>query len=142
MSIWFNKSINLDDIKELGSDTMARHLGMEWVALGEDSLQLSMPVDERTKQPYGILHGGASCALAETIGSVASALVINRDEFICVGLEINANHIRSAKEGIVTGHCSPLHIGRSTHVWDIKILDESERLICVSRLTVAILPKR
>ena len=141
MSIWFNKSITLNDIKDLGKDTMARHLEMEWVHVGEDSLQLSMPVNEKTKQPYGILHGGASCALAETVGSVASALVIDREKFICVGLEINANHIRSAREGKVTGHCSPLHIGRSTHVWDIKIYDDNEKLVCVSRLTVAILPK-
>lgn len=141
MPIWFNKSITLDDIKDLGKDTMAKHLGMEWVDIGENSLQLSMPVDEKTKQPYGILHGGASCALAETIGSVASALVIDREKFICVGLEINANHIRSAKDGLVIGHCTPLHIGRSTHVWDIKIYDDNKRLICVSRLTVAIMPK-
>ncbi len=142
MLIWFNKSITLDDIREFGKETMANHLGMHWVEIGNDFLKLSMPVNEKTKQPYGILHGGASCALAETIGSVASALVIDLEKFICVGLEINANHVRSAKDGIVTGHCTPLHLGRSTHVWDIKIYDESEKLICISRLTVAILPKR
>ena len=142
MSIWFNKSITLDDIKNFGKETMAHYLGMEWVEIGEDFLKLSMPVNEKTKQPYGILHGGASCALAETIGSVASALVIDRDKFICVGLEINANHVRSAKDGLVTGHCTPLHLGKSTHVWDIKIYDEDRKLICISRLTVAILPKK
>ena len=142
MLIWFNKSITLNDIKDFGKETMASHLDMQWVEIGDDFLKLSMPVNEKTKQPYGILHGGASCALAETIGSVASALVIDRDKFICVGLEINANHVRSAKDGIVTGHCIPLHIGSSTHVWDIKIHDENEKLICVSRLTVAILPRR
>jgi len=141
MPIWFNKSITLDDIKDFGKETMAAHLEMQWTELGEDFLKLSMPVNEKTKQPYGILHGGASCALAETIGSVASALVIDREKFICVGLEINANHIRSAKEGLVIAHCTPLHLGRSTHVWDIKIHDENEKLICISRLTVAILPK-
>ena len=141
-SIWFNKSITLDDIKDFGKETMASYLDMEWTEIGEDYLKLSMPVNEKTKQPYGILHGGASCALAETIGSVASALVIDREKNICVGLEINANHIRSAKDGIVTGHCTPLHLGRSTHVWDIKIYDENEKLVCVSRLTVAILPKQ
>ncbi|MDQ6758089.1 MAG: hotdog fold thioesterase [Bacteroidota bacterium] len=120
---------------------MADFLGMQWVEIGDDYLKLSMPVNEKTKQPYGILHGGASCALAETIGSIASALVIDKENFICVGLEINANHIRSAKEGMVTAHCTALHLGRSTHVWDIKIYDESENLICVSRLTVVILPK-
>lgn len=142
MSIWFNKSITLDGIKDFGKETMADYLGMQWVEIGEDFLKLSMPVNEKTKQPYGILHGGASCALAETIGSVASALVIDREKNICVGLEINANHVRSAKGGIVTGHCIPLHLGRSTHVWDIKIYDDTEKLICISRLTVAILPKR
>ena len=142
MSLWFNKSLTLDDIKNFGKETMAHHLGMEWVEIGEDFLKLSMPVNEKTKQPYGILHGGASCALAETIGSVASALVIDRDKFICVGLEINANHVRSAKDGLVTGHCTPLHLGKSTHVWDIKIYDENGKLICISRLTVAILPKK
>jgi 1,4-dihydroxy-2-naphthoyl-CoA hydrolase len=142
MPIWFNKSISLDDIKEFGKETMAEHLEMQWVGIGDDFLKLSMPVNEKTKQPYGILHGGASCALAETIGSVASSLVIDRDKNICVGLEINANHVRSAKEGIVTAHCMPLHIGKSTHVWDIKIYDDNEKLICVSRLTVAILPKK
>ena len=141
-SIWFNKSITLDDIKDFGKETMAAYLDMQWVEIGDDFLKLSMPVNEKTKQPYGILHGGASCALAETIGSVASALVIDREKFMCVGLEINANHIRSAKDGIVTGYCTPLHLGRSTHVWDIKIYDEDEKLICVSRLTVAILPIR
>jgi 1,4-dihydroxy-2-naphthoyl-CoA hydrolase len=141
-SIWFNKSITLNDIKDFGKETMASYLDMKWVEVGDDFLKLSMPVNEKTRQPYGILHGGASCALAETVGSFASALVIDIEKNICVGLEINANHIRSATEGIVTAHCTPLHLGRSTHVWDIKIYDEAEKLICVSRLTVAILPKR
>jgi 1,4-dihydroxy-2-naphthoyl-CoA hydrolase len=101
-----------------------------------------MPVNEKTRQPYGILHGGASCVLAETVGSFASALVIDLNKNICVGLEINANHIRSTREGIVIAHCTPLQLGNTIHVWDIKIYDETEKLICVSRLTVAILPKR
>ena len=122
--------------------TMAEHLGMEWVELGPDYLKLRMPVDHRTQQPYGILHGGASCALAETVGSVASHLMIDNDQFICVGLEINANHIRSVKEGFITATASALHVGNSTHVWDIKIHDDAGKLICISRLTVAILPKR
>jgi 1,4-dihydroxy-2-naphthoyl-CoA hydrolase len=142
MFIWFNKSITLEDIKHFGKETMASYLGMQWIEVGDDFLKLSMPVNEKTKQPYGLLHGGASCALAETVGSVASALVIDMEKNICVGLEINANHIRSAKEGIVTGHCTPLHLGKTTHVWDIKIYDGNEKLICVSRLTVAILPKQ
>lgn len=142
MSIWFNKKLAAENIKHFGKDTMASYLGIELVELGDDFLKLSMPVNEKTRQPYGILHGGASCVLAETIGSFASALVIDLDKNICVGLEINANHIRSAREGIVIGHCTPLQLGNTIHVWDIKIYDEAEKLICVSRLTVAILPKR
>ena len=141
MSIWFNKSLSLSDIKTIGTNTMGEHLGMEWVDIGDDFLKMKMPVDDRTKQPYGLLHGGASCALAETVGSVASAFVIDYNKFICVGLEINANHIRSVRDGFVTATCTPLHIGASTHVWDIKIHDDRAKLVCISRLTVAILKK-
>ena len=139
--IWFNPQLTLTQLDEFTPGTMANHLGMEWVDIGIDYLSLRMPVDERTKQPYGLLHGGASCALAETVGSVASHLVIDPEKFICVGLEINANHIRSAREGFVTAKAIPLHLGSSTHIWDIKIHDDQEKLICVSRLTVAILQK-
>jgi 1,4-dihydroxy-2-naphthoyl-CoA hydrolase len=121
---------------------MTEHLGLEWVEIGKDFLKAKIPVDHRTIQPYGLLHGGASCVLAETIGSVASHLIIDPSEFYCVGIEINANHIRSAKEGFVYGTCSPLHIGSSTHVWDIRITNEEEKLICISRLTVAIMKKK
>jgi 1,4-dihydroxy-2-naphthoyl-CoA hydrolase len=138
----FNKNASLDYLKGLGKNTMTEHLGMEWLEVGENYIKARMPVDHRTNQPYGLLHGGASCVLAETLGSVASALVIDHDKFICVGLEINANHIKSAREGFVTGTVTPIHIGSSTHVWDIRIHDEKERLICVSRLTVAILPRK
>ena len=102
-----------------------------------------MPVDDRTIQPHGLLHGGASAAMAETIGSIASSLVIDPEKYVCVGLEINANHVRSVRSGgIVKATCTPLHLGGSTHVWDIKIHDELQKLVCVSRLTVAILQKR
>ncbi|WP_462262789.1 hotdog fold thioesterase [Ferruginibacter sp.] len=141
MSIWFNKSLSVDSLKSFGINTMVKHLGMDWVAIGDYYIKMSMPVDERTKQPYGLLHGGASCALAETIGSIASQCVIDPDKFICVGIEINANHVRSARQGYVTATCTPLHIGASTHIWDIKIHDEREKLVCISRLTVAILKK-
>ena len=141
-SIWFNKALSLPDIQPLGRGTMGEQLGMEWVAVGDDYMKMKMPVDKRTIQPYGLLHGGASCALAETVGSVASHFIIDPDKFICVGLEINANHIRSVKEGFVTGIASPLHLGNTTHVWDIKIYDEREKLICVSRLTVAIILRK
>ena len=142
MAIWFNKDLSLDHLRPLGKNTMAEYLDIEWSAVGDDFIKATMPVDHRTNQPYGLLHGGASCVLAETIGSVASAMVIDHDKFICVGLEINANHIRGVREGRVTGIATPLHLGSSTHVWDIKIYDEKEKLVCVSRLTVAIIPRK
>ncbi len=141
MSIWFNKAISLSDIKNFGANTMSEFLGIEWTEIGKDHVKLRMPVNERTKQPYGILHGGASCVLAETAGSVASWLVIDGEKFACVGLEINANHIRSATYGFVTAVCQALHLGKTTHVWDIKIYDDLQKLICISRLTVAIINK-
>mgnify|MGYP002078140454 FL=1 len=134
----------MPDINSLenGRKTMAFFLGMEWVKKGDDYLVMRMPVDERTKQPYGLLHGGASCALAETVGSLASHFVIDSEKKYCVGLEINANHVRSATSGYVTATCTALHIGSSTHVWDIKIHDDNKKLVCISRLTVAILEKK
>src|SRR5687768_17316417 len=98
MPIWFKKNLSLEDIKTLGTDTMADHIGIEWTEIGEDFLKARMPVDDRTRQPYGLLHGGASCALAETVGSVASAMVVDHTRFACVGMEINANHVRSVRE--------------------------------------------
>lgn len=142
MSIWFKQDIKIDDIIPIGKDTMGEYIGIEWLEVGEDFMKAKMPVDHRTQQPYGLLHGGASCTLAETIGSVASAMVIDHTKCICVGLEINANHIKSARQGFVTGIAKPLHLGATTHVWDIRIYDEKEQLVCVSRLTVAILAKR
>lgn len=142
MAIWFKKDLSVPDLSNLGKGTMGEYVGIEWAEVGEDCLKARMPVDHRTVQPYGLLHGGASCVLAETIGSVASAMVIDHTKFYCVGLEINANHVRSAKNGYVTGVATPLHLGASTHVWDIKIFDEKEKLVCVSRLTVAIIPRK
>lgn len=139
--IWFVNP-TLAQLEALGQGTMAEHLGIRWTAIGDDFLEAKMPVDERTRQPYGLLHGGASCALAETIGSVASALVVNHELNYCVGLEINANHIRSARSGWVTGTARPLHLGNSTHVWDIRITDEAGKLVCVSRLTVAVIARK
>ncbi len=143
-SIWFKNNLTLEHVlaENLNAATMGTHLGMQFVELGNDFLKMSMPVDERTKQPYGLLHGGASCALAETVGSIASALVIDTSKQICVGLEINANHLRGVKDGSIFATATRLHIGSSTHVWDIKIHNEQEKLICVSRLTVAILAKK
>ena len=140
--IWHNKKILIDHIVSMGENNMAGWLGIEFVDLGTDFLKGKMPVDHRTLQPYGLLHGGASCVLAETLGSVASSLVIDPEMFICVGIEINANHIKSGRDGFVIGTAKPIHTGSSTHVWDIRINDEKNNLICISRLTVAILPKR
>ncbi|MBK9570230.1 MAG: hotdog fold thioesterase [Chitinophagaceae bacterium] len=142
MRIWFNKELTIDHFSQFGKDTLNGLLGIEWTELGADYIKARMPVDNRTKQAYGLLHGGASCVLAETIGSVGSAMVIDHTKFYCVGLEVNANHIRSAREGFVTGIASPLHLGSTTHVWDIKIFDEKEKLVCVSRLTVTIIPRK
>jgi 1,4-dihydroxy-2-naphthoyl-CoA hydrolase len=142
MTIWFNKELSIENIKPLGKGTMGEFIGIEWIEVGTDFIKAKMPVDNRTKQPYGLLHGGASCVLAETIGSIASAMVIDHSKFLCVGLEINANHVRSARDGFVTGIATALHLGANTHVWDIKIYDELEKLVCVSRLTVAIIPRK
>jgi 1,4-dihydroxy-2-naphthoyl-CoA hydrolase len=142
MAIWYNRDINLQDLNLLGKNTMVEYTGIELTEIGDNYLKAKMPVDNRTRQPYGLLHGGASAALAETLGSVASSLVIDRSEYDCVGLEINANHIRGVRDGYVYGTVIPLHIGRSTHVWDIKIYDDREKLVCVSRLTVAIIKKQ
>ena len=139
--IWINPDISVSQLNAFRQDNMGGHLGIRFTAIDENSLTAEMPVDERTKQPYGLLHGGASCVLAETLGSVASALVVNLEEKNCVGLEINANHIRSVRSGKVIGKVTPIHLGSSTHVWDIRIEDEEARLVCVSRLTVAILSK-
>jgi len=142
MYIWFRKDLSLEKILPMGKDTMSEYLGIEWTDLGEDYIKGRMPVDHRTIQPYGLLHGGASCVLAETLGSVGSAMVIDHEKYICVGLEINANHIRSAREGFVIGTAKPIHLGKQTHVWEIRITDEQEKLICISRLTVAILARK
>ena len=142
MSIWFDKELSLEKFKSMGKGTMTEYIGIELTEVGDNFLKARMPVDHRTRQPYGLLHGGASCVLSETIGGVAAATVIDHAAFYCVGIEINANHVRSAKQGFVTGITTPLHIGTSTHVWDIKIYDEKEKLVCISRLTVAIIPRK
>ena len=139
MSIWFKADQNLEEMRSFATNTMNEYIGIQLSELGEDWLKATMPVDYRTCQAYGILHGGASAALAETIGSIASAMVIDREKYFCVGLEINANHIRSVRDGMVSGIARPIHLGGMTHVWDIRITDDQDRLICISRLTVAIL---
>ncbi|NCU02744.1 MAG: hotdog fold thioesterase [Chitinophagaceae bacterium] len=140
-AIWFNKQLTTEDLAALNKHTIAELLSINYTEVGNNFIKATMPVDHRTHQPYGLLHGGASCVLAETLGSIASAMIINPEKFICVGIEINANHIRSVRSGVVTGVATPIHIGASTHVWDIRIVDEREKLVCISRLTVAILKK-
>ena len=117
-------------------------LNIRFTALEKDFVQATMPVNSATHQPYGLLHGGASAALAETIGSIASWLCINPETQYCVGIEINCTHVRGKTKGEVTATAKPLHIGATTHVWDIKICDENERLVCISRLTVAVLKRK
>lgn len=140
MAIW-TKSIDIDEIRKLLVGTMCENVGMELVEIGDDFVKATMPVDARTMQHMGIIHGGASVVLAETIGSIASTLCCPEGHFI-VGLEINANHVRAGKPPYVTGIARPLHIGSSTMIWDIKITDVDAKLVCVSRLTTAVLKKR
>ncbi|MEO8795893.1 MAG: hotdog fold thioesterase [Daejeonella sp.] len=138
--IWF-KTVSPEELNSRPSNHLGSLIGIEFTEITEDSISARMPVDERTHQPIGILHGGASVVLAETLGSVASNLIIDDSKFTGVGLEINANHLRPVKSGYVTGICKPLHIGAKTHVWEIKLFDDRGKMNCVSRLTVAIIPK-
>ena len=142
MSIWFKKDINLEKLNQFSTNTMNELLGIRITEIGENFIKATMPVDKRTHQAYGILHGGASAALAETLGSIGSVIIVDPEQFICVGVEINANHIRSVRDGFVTGTAIPLHIGASSHVWEIKIVDKNEKLVCVSRLTVFVKKKK
>lgn len=139
--IWFNKSLNLHQLRLIEFVYMSKFLEMEWEGISENTLSMQMPVNDRTKQPYGILHGGASCALAETVGSIASFLVIDSSKFICVGQEISASHLQRVTSGKLIAVASPLHLGRTSHVWDIRITNDDAKLVCISRLTVAIRPK-
>ncbi len=134
--IW-KKETNIEQLQSFSANTMVQHLGIEFIEIGDDFLAGRMPVDERTVQPMGLLHGGASVALAETLGSIGAYLCVKEDKK-CVGLEINANHIRSAQKGWVIGRATPLHLGRTTQVWEIRVRDEKEHLICISRLTVSV----
>lgn len=131
--------VNLEALAGMHQQSIVGLLGIEFLEATETYLTARMPVDERTHQPFGILHGGASVVLAESLGSVASVLRIDSSTHRAVGLEINANHIRSVSSGWVYGKCSPIHIGRTTHVWDIRITDEADRIVCISRLTIAII---
>lgn len=136
----WHKPYKLEDLKGLNRDGgMALVVGLQITEIAADHLKGTLPVDERTKQPFGILHGGASCVLSESLGSIAAWMCIDPTKKRAVGLEINANHIRSVTDGKVTGICKPLHIGRRTHVWQTDIFNDDDKLVCTSRLTVAIL---
>lgn len=136
--IWKQK-FTLEDLNLSSKNTLVEHLGIKYSAYGDDYLEATMPVDHRTVQPMGLLHGGASVALAETLGSIASVLCVDDPSTLSiVGLEINANHLRSVREGIVTGKATPIKIGRRIHVWNIEIRNEDNKMVCTSRLTVAI----
>jgi len=138
LAIW-HRNYTLDELNHNGADTLTRHIGIEITEIGADYLRGTMPVDERTKQPAGILHGGASVALAETLGSMAANMCVDRDTTLCVGLEINANHVRAARDGVVTGTARPLHLGGATQVWEIRIDNTGGKPVCISRLTMAVL---
>lgn len=136
MIIWKNRP-TLEQLRELSRNTMIEHLGIEILEIGDDYLKARMPVDQRTRQPDAVLHGGASAALAETLGSIAAGLCVDRETKRVVGIEINANHIRPVHDGWVTGLTRPIHIGKTTQIWEIKIYNQEEKLVCISRLTVA-----
>jgi len=140
MKLW-PRDFSLEELNRPNAGNLLGHLGIEFVAIGSDSLTARMPVDHRTTQPFGLLHGGASVALAESVGSFASFLALRDPTKTTVGLEVNANHLRPVFSGFVYGVARPLHIGRSTQVWDIRISDERERLVCITRLTVAVIPR-
>jgi 1,4-dihydroxy-2-naphthoyl-CoA hydrolase len=141
MAIWAQAAPPVAAVNEYSKGSMLSHLGIEFVEIGEDSVKATMPVDQRTIQPMGLLHGGASVALAESLGSYAATLCVDTSRYACVGLEINANHIRAVRSGLVTGTARPLHIGRRTQVWEIRIEDEAQRLSCVARLTMAVVER-
>lgn len=128
-------------LNEIGRNTMVEHVGIEITEVGADFIRGRMPVDARTRQPYGLLHGGASVVLAETLGSIAGGLVVSGSESKVVGLDINANHLRAVHQGFVIGTARAIHVGRSTHVWEIRIENEAGQLVCISRLTLAVVSK-
>ena len=138
MSIWSIQA-TLENLNELSRNTMVEHIGIEFLEVGDDYIKARMPVDHRTVQPARLLHGGASVTLAETLGSVAANLCVDMSQKMCVGLDINANHVCSVTCGFVYGVVKPIHIGASTQVWEIRITDEQGKLVCISRLTMAVL---
>ena len=140
MSIWA-RDFTIEQINTQTQGCMVSHVGIEVTEIGDDFLRGRMPVDDRTRQPFGILHGGASVVLAETLASIGCQFTIDWDHHRAVGLEINANHIRGASEGFVTGTSRAVHLGRRTQVWETHILDEREKLVCISRITMAVIER-
>lgn len=138
----FKEGLTADYLNVFCKDSMISNLGIEFTEVGSDFITARMPVDKRTIQPFGLLHGGASVTLAETLGSVASTFTVNEETHYCVGLEINANHVKAIKEGYVHGKTTPIHIGSKTHIWEIRISNEKEQLVSICRLTMAVLEKR
>lgn len=141
MSIWFTEATP-EALNNRAPNTLVERIGIEFIEVGPDFLKARMPVDARTVQPARILHGGASVALAETLGSMAAYLCIDPEKKTVVGLDINANHVRAVRDGDVVGKVTPLHLGRSTHIWQIRIQDDHDRLVCIARITMAILERR
>ena len=141
MSIW-SVQATLEDLNSVSRNTMIEHIGIEFLEIGDDYIKARMPVDHRTVQPMGLLHGGASVALAETLGSVAAYLCVGASQKVCVGLDVNANHVRSVTGGFIYGVVRPIHLGGSTQVWEIRITSEQDELVCISRITMAVLDKR
>ncbi len=139
--IWFAE-YSLEALRDFTNNNMNTHIGIEFTELGPDFIAAKMPVDNRTRQPFGILHGGASVVLAETLGSMGAGLTIDPAKYQCVGQEINANHLRSVSEGYVYGKAKPVHIGRTTQVWSIEITNEQGKMVCISRITMAVVPIR
>lgn len=140
--IW-RTPITLEEVNRRAKNSLCDHLGIEFTDVGDEHLTATMPVDHRTIQPMGVMHGGASCALAETVGSAAANYCVDQKEKVCVGLDININHIRAVRSGgIVTGIARPLHLGNTTQVWEIKIFNELKQLVSISRLTMAVIGKQ
>ena len=138
MTVW-RSLLTLQELNSGRDGTLVGHLGIEFTEIGADFIRATMPVDGRTRQPYGLLHGGASVALAETLGSTGAVMCVDTKEYQCVGQEINANHVRAARTGLVTGTARPVHLGGRTQVWTIDIVNEAGKLACTSRLTVAVI---
>lgn len=141
MTIW-HQSITIESLNQRSENTMAEFLGIAFTHVGDDTLTATMSVNERTRQPIGILHGGANVVLAETVASTAANAVVDLERFYCVGLEINANHLRSVREGLIIAKTFPIHLGRSTQVWSIEIRDEMGKMTCISRMTAAVMTRR